>query len=92
MSEGVEIGDRVAAKDREILDWIESDVIAMSSHPKGWEFLIAGADDEPMMEDAKLFESPLGCIREAAARAKAWQEEQLGPAEPAVRVDDAGCD
>ena len=35
-------------------DWIESDVIALCSHPLGWEFLVEGEDGEPTTADAFL--------------------------------------
>jgi hypothetical protein len=34
--------------------WIESDVIAISCHPLGWEFLVEGEDGEPTTDDAFL--------------------------------------
>lgn len=38
----------------EAFDWIESDVIAISCHPLGWEFLVEGEDGEPTTDDAFL--------------------------------------
>lgn len=38
----------------EAVAWIESDVIAISCHPLGWEFLVEGEDGEPTTTDAFL--------------------------------------
>ena len=38
----------------EAFDWVESDVIAISCHPLGWEFLVEGEDGEPTTTDAFL--------------------------------------
>jgi len=62
----------VAAKDTQLLDWAETEVISISAHPLGWEVLYAGADGEPAVEDAKLFE--VETIREALATA--WEEQK----------------
>lgn len=35
------VAGRMEAKDTDLLDWVETEVITMSAHPKGWEFTIA---------------------------------------------------
>lgn len=62
----------VAAKDTEILDWAETEVISIGAHPHGWEILYAGADGEPATEDGVLFEAD--GLREALALA--WEAQK----------------
>lgn len=97
MSEAADIRDRVAVKDTELLDWAETDVISIGSHPSGWEIWWAGPDNEPATPDAVLFKTL--SIRDALAQAKARQSRQEADREMAgavlgvpERVDDAGCD
>lgn len=74
----------VAAKDSELLDWADTELISTSAHPLGWEVLYAGADGEPATEDAKLFE--VDTIREAIAAA--WEDQKKLFSEQAGAADD----
>ena len=57
--------------DGQLVDWMEAKVIAVSAHPIGWEFLLAGLDGEPLTTDAKLFEGD--DFRDVCRAAKDWQ-------------------
>jgi hypothetical protein len=59
--------------DGQLMDWIEAKVIAVSAHPMGWEFRLAGVDGEPLTQDAKLFEGD--DFRDVCRAAKDWQGE-----------------
>lgn len=78
MSEAVELRDQVAAKDTELIDWVETDVIACNQHPLGWEIWYTGADKEPATPEAVLFQTE--CIREAWAMAREQQGQLLAAA------------
>jgi hypothetical protein len=73
MSEGLAL--HVAQKTDELVDWVETDVIAQNQHPFGWEIWYEGADGEPATPEPVLFESE--SLREAWAMAKAQQEAEL---------------
>lgn len=64
--------DGVKAKDTQILDWAETEVISIGAHPYGWEILYAGADGEPATEDGVLFKAE--GLREALALA--WEAQK----------------
>lgn len=64
--------------DSELMDWLETDVIAMSCHPVGWEFLVEGADGEPTTGDAFLVKGQ--DLREVLVKVKAEQERQIAAA------------
>jgi hypothetical protein len=61
--------------DTAILDWLEEEVIAVNCHPYGWNFLLAGADGEPMGEE-RLVEGD--DFRAACIEAQRIQNELLG--------------
>ena len=67
--------DQVNAKDTELWDWAETEVIAITAHPLGWEILWAGEDNEPSTKDPVLFETK--SIREAVAMAKERQAAEI---------------
>ncbi len=71
--------DQVEAKDTELLDWAETEVISIAAHPFGWEIMWAGEDNEPAQSDPVLFRTE--SIREALAQAKARQEAEMQPPE-----------
>jgi hypothetical protein len=75
MSEGIDIRERVAAKDTELLDWAETEVIGLTAHPFGWEIWYAGEDNEPATPDPVLYQTE--SMREALAMAKARQEAEI---------------
>lgn len=69
---------QVAIKDTELLDWVETEVIALNQHPKGWEIWYRAEDNEPATPDPVFYETR--SFREACARAKADQESAIAAA------------
>ena len=72
------VKEQVAAKDTELLDWAETDVIALTAQAMGWEIVWAGEDNEPAHMDPILIEG--SCLREVLAIAKARQEAEIAAA------------
>lgn len=62
--------------DTEIVDWLESEVISVGTHPLGWQFMLEGPDGEPMDEEEPLIY--VEDFREACRKAKDWQDGKLG--------------
>jgi len=67
--------DRVAAKDTELLDWAETEVIALTGQANGWEIVWAGEDNEPAHMDPILIEG--SSLREVLAIAKERQASEI---------------
>lgn len=55
--------------------WLETDVIAMTTNPLGWEFLVEGEDGEPTTEDPFLVVGD--DLLEALRQARAVQAEHI---------------
>lgn len=70
-----ELIDQVKAKDTELLDWQETEVISITAHPLGWELLWAGEDNEPATKDPVLFKTE--SMREALAQAMERQAAEI---------------
>lgn len=69
---GEEVAAVVAAKDSELLDWMETDVIAITTHPLGWEILWTDdlneqAHPDPVLIEGKSFREVLAIAKERQA-------------------------
>lgn len=82
----------VKAKDTELLDWAETEVIALTAHPRGWEIMWAAEDNEPATEEPVLFQTR--SLREALAMSmERWNVARTrGQFVCGGVVEDAGCD
>lgn len=82
-----ELIDQVKAKDTELLDWQETEVISITAHPLGWEIIWAGEDNEPATKDPVLFQTE--SMREALAQAMERQAAEIAAAGEQVTAVEA---